>query len=312
MNKIKIVFMGTPEFSVNPLKELYKESKIEIGFVITGEDKKRSRNKTLPTPVKKEAINLGLETYEPKNVNSPESIKKIHDYNPDYIIVIAYGQMIKDELLNAYKDKIINIHSSLLPKYRGAAPMQWTILNKEKEAGVCSMLIEKSMDTGDILDCRKININSDTSIENLHDELSVISGELIVNTILNYENLYKNRKKQDESLASYSKKITKEMGHIDFNKESADIKAQIMAFSTWPSAYVILNDEKVKIHNIDIMKKYNNIENGVIIKADDEGIFVNCEDACIIIKKLQFPGKTSMDVKSYLLGNEIEVGLKLN
>ncbi len=306
----KIIFMGTPEFAVNPLIDLYDNPNIEIGFVITGQDKKRSRNKVLPTPVKQKAMKLGIETYEPKNVNSDESLQKIFDYNPDFLVVIAYGQFIGEKLLQKFEDRIINIHSSLLPKYRGAAPMQWTILNKDKEAGVCSMLIEKTMDTGDILDCRKINIDEYTDIQTLHDKLSEISGELIVNTILNYDELYKNRTKQDDSMSSYSKKITKEMGHIDFNQKAEDILAKIMAFSTWPSTFVVLNDEKVKIHKINIINKYNDTENGIIIDANENGIFVNCEDKCIVIKELQFPGKSRVDVKSYLLGNSIKIGNK--
>lgn len=304
----KIIFMGTPEFSVNPLVSLHENKEISVELVITGQDKKRSRNKILPTPVKSKAIELGINTYEPSNVNSEESINLINDINPDFIVVIAYGQLIKDELLSKYKDRIINIHSSILPKYRGAAPMQWTILNKDKQAGVCSMLIEKTMDTGDILDIAKIEIDEDTDIENLHDKLSEISGPLIVNTILDYDNLYKNRTKQDETRATYSKKIDKSMGHIDFNEEASDIKAKIMAFSNWPGTFSYYKNNKIKIHKITIIEKYTDNKIGQIIDANKDGIFVNCSDACIRIEEIQFEGKKRMDVKSFLLGNDIEKG----
>lgn len=302
----KIIFMGTPEFSVNPLVSLHENKEISVELVITGQDKKRSRNKILPTPVKSKAIELGIKTYEPSNVNSEESINLINDINPDFIVVIAYGQLIKDELLSKYKDRIINIHSSILPKYRGAAPMQWTILNKDKQAGVCSMLIEKTMDTGDILDIAKIEIDEDTDIESLHDKLSEISGPLIVNTILDYDNLYKNRTKQDETRATYSKKIDKSMGHIDFNEEASDIKAKIMAFSNWPGTFSYYKNNKIKIHKITIIEKYTDNKIGQIIDANKDGIFVNCSDACIRIEEIQFEGKKRMDVKSFLLGNDIE------
>lgn len=304
----KIIFMGTPEFSVNPLVSLHENKEISVELVITGQDKKRSRNEILPTPVKSKAIELGINTYEPSNVNSEESINLINDINPDFIVVIAYGQLIKDELLSKYKDRIINIHSSILPKYRGAAPMQWTILNKDKQAGVCSMLIEKTMDTGDILDIAKIEIDEDTDIENLHDKLSEISGPLIVNTILDYDNLYKNRTKQDETRATYSKKIDKSMGHIDFNEEASDIKAKIMAFSNWPGTFSYYKNNKIKIHKITIIEKYTDNKIGQIIDANKDGIFVNCSDACIRIEEIQFEGKKRMDVKSFLLGNDIEKG----
>lgn len=307
----RIIFMGTPEFAVEPLVQLNKSNNISVELVITGKDKRRSRNILQPTPVKSKAIEIGIDTYEPDNVNSKESIEKINKINPDFIVVIAYGQIIKDELLKTYKDRIINIHSSLLPKYRGPAPMQWTILNRDKVAGVTSMLIEKSMDTGDILDTRKIQIDEDTDIETLHDELTKISGELIVNTISNYEYLYNNRREQDETKASYSKKIDKEMGHLDFNEYAENIKAKILAFASWPQTYVLYKGKKLKIHKISTIERYNNYENGYIIKSDFNGIYVNCIDKCILIEEIQFEGKKRMNVKSYLLGNTIESGTLL-
>ncbi|MFM1581684.1 methionyl-tRNA formyltransferase [Helcococcus bovis] len=308
----KIIFMGTPEFSVNPLISLNNSDEINIELVITGEDKKRSRNKFESTPVKKKALELGLKVYTPLNVNSEESLSIIDEINPDFIVVIAYGQLIKKHLLEKYKNRIINIHSSLLPKYRGAAPMQWAILNKDKKTGVCSMLIEKTMDTGDVLDCDTVNIDEDTDISTLHDELSLRSGSLIVNTILNYDDKFVNRIEQDDDLASYSQKISKEMGHISFMENASDIKAKIMAFSVWPSTYVIYKDEKVKIHKIHIIDKYTNTEEGKIFEVSESGIFVNCKDKCIVIDEIQFPGKKRMDLKSFLLGNSIEIGESFN
>ncbi|MFM1534587.1 methionyl-tRNA formyltransferase [Helcococcus ovis] len=304
----KIIFMGTPEFSVNPLISLYNSSEISIELVITGEDKKRSRNKVESTPVKKKAEQLGLRVYTPNNVNSQESLSIIDEINPDFIVVIAYGQLIKKHLLERYKDRIINIHSSLLPKYRGAAPMQWAILNREKQTGVCSMLIEKTMDTGDILDFITVDLDENTDITKLHDNLSLKSGDLIVDTIINYDDKFSHRIQQDNQLASYSQKITKEMGHISFLEDAEDIKAKIMAFSVWPSAYVIYKNEKIKIHKIHIIDKYTDSEEGKIIDVSNSGIFVNCKNKCIVIDEIQFPGKKRMDIKSFLLGNSIEKG----
>ncbi len=304
----KIIFMGTPEFSVNPLISLYNSSEISIELVITGEDKKRSRNKVESTPVKKKAEQLGLRVYTPSNVNSQESLSIIDEINPDFIVVIAYGQLIKKHLLERYKDRIINIHSSLLPKYRGAAPMQWAILNREKQTGVCSMLIEKTMDTGDILDFITVDLDENTDITKLHDNLSLKSGDLIVDTIINYDDKFSHRIQQDNQLASYSQKITKEMGHISFLEDAEDIKAKIMAFSVWPSAYVIYKNEKIKIHKIHIIDKYTDSEEGKIIDVSNSGIFVNCKNKCIVIDEIQFPGKKRMDIKSFLLGNSIEKG----
>lgn len=306
---IKIIFIGTPEFSAKPLAALTKNENIDLSLVITGEDKVRSRNNVEATPVKRQALELGLDVYETNNLNSAESLKIINDINPDYIVVIAFGQIIGKKLLEKYDNRIINVHSSLLPKYRGAAPMQWAILNKDKKAGVCTMLIERKMDTGDILDCREIEINSDTNITQLHDTLSDLSSELIVDTVLNYEERFANRIKQDDSNASYSQKITKEMGHISFNEKAEDIKAKIMAFSEWPSTYLNYENKKMKIHKIDIIEKYTNNIPGEVFKVDNNGVFVNCDDKCIVIKEIQMPGKKRVDIKTFLNGNTIKEGV---
>lgn len=307
----RIVFMGTPEFSVLPLEKLFNDKNISVELVITGQDKKRSRNKLEPTPVKKKALELGIESYEPDNVNSKESLEKINKINPDFIVVIAYGQLIKRELLEGYRDRIINIHSSLLPKYRGAAPMQFSILNREKLTGVTAMLIEKGMDSGDILGVREFPMKEDTDIETLHDSLSKLGAELIVDVVNNYDKAYINRKIQDHDKATFSSKITKEMGHIDFNKPAEYILGQVLAFSSWPGTYVIYKDLNVKVHNVSIIERYNQDEKGKIVRVDDEAIYVNCSDKTILINEIQFPGKKRMKVRDYLKGNKIETGLVL-
>ena len=307
----KIVFMGTPEFAVNSLEALNEDPNISVELVITGKDKIRGRNKLLPTKVKEKALELGIKSYEPDNVNSEDSLELINCINPDFIVVVAYGQMIGDQLLENYKDRIINIHSSILPKYRGAAPMQWAILNKDSKTGVSTMLIEKSMDTGDVLDIAYMDLTPETSINEVHDQLSFLSRQLIVDTINNYDDLYAHRTKQDHSQATYSKKITKEMGHIKFDEKAEDIQAKIMAFSSWPSTYVVYKDEKVKIHKIDIIDKYTNDEIGKIFACDDQAIYVNCLDKCIAIKEIQFPGKRRMSIEDYLRGNSIDIGVHL-
>lgn len=308
----RIIFMGTPEFSTYPLEDLAKADGISVELVITGEDKIRSRNKVQACPVKMKAQELGLSIYQTEKINSDETFEVIESIKPDFIVVIAFGHIMGKRLLETYKDRIINIHSSLLPKFRGAAPMQWAILNKEKETGVCSMLIEKSMDTGDILSCAKMDLTEDTGIEEVHDTLAKLSGPLIVDTILNYEEKMENRIVQDDSLASYSGKIDKEMGHISFNEKAEDIKAKIMAFSVWPSTFVIYKGQNMKIHKINIIEKYTDTEEAKIIDVSKEGIFVNCLDKCIVIEEIQMPGKKRMTLESYLNGNNIEISEFLN
>jgi len=306
VSKKRIIFMGSPDFSVPALEKL--NEKFQIDLVISQPDKKRSRNRLLPTAVKKKALELGLETYEPEKINTEESLEIIDKINPDFIVVIAYGQIIGNHLLENYPDRIINIHGSLLPKYRGAAPMHYALLNGDEKTGVCSMLIEKSMDTGDVLDCRELLIEDDMDIEILHDRLAILAAETIVDTIENYDELYANRSPQDHEKAVYTKKLTKEMGHLDFSLSAQEINNRIRALSVWPRTYVYYGDDQVKIHKINIIDKYTEDREGRIIAVNDQGVFVNCKDKCIVIEELQFPNKRKMAVADYIKGNTIEIG----
>ena len=308
---IKIVFMGTPEFSVPSLEKLSKHENIEVSLVITQEDKKRGRNKLIPTPIKSKAIELGIECYEPEKVNSKESLDKIDEINPDFIVVIAYGQIIGSHLLEKYKNRIINIHSSLLPKYRGAAPMQEALLNDDAETGVCAMLIEKSMDTGDVLDCVRIKITDEITIEDIHDNLSLKASDLILNTIINYDEAFAKRITQNDDEATYTTKISKDMGHLDFEQPARKLDLKISAFKNWPSTFVYINDEQVKIHKISIINKYNDNKPGELFRVDETGIYVNAADKCVVIKEIQFPNKKRMTVSDYIKGNSIEIGTLL-
>ncbi len=306
MSKKRIIFMGSPEFSVPALESLNDNFQVEL--VISQPDKKRSRNRLLPTAVKKRAQELNLKTYEPKNVNDEESLELIDKINPDFIVVIAYGQIIGKHLLETYPDRIINIHGSLLPKYRGAAPMHYALLNGDEKTGVCSMLIEKTMDTGDVLACGELEIDDDMNIEILHDKLSILAAQTIVDTLNNYDSLYESRRKQDDEKAVYTKKLTKEMGHLDFSKTAKEINNKIRALGVWPRTYVYYGDDQVKIHKINIIDKYTEDKEGRIIDVNDQGVFVNCKDKCIVIEELQFPNKKRMEVCDYIKGNNIEIG----
>lgn len=170
------------------------------------------------------------------------------------------------------------------------------------------MLIEKSMDTGDVLDCRELLIEDDMDIEILHDRLAILAAETIVDTIENYDELYANRSPQDHEKAVYTKKLTKEMGHLDFSLSAQEINNRIRALSVWPRTYVYYGDDQVKIHKINIIDKYTEDREGRIIAVNDQGVFVNCKDKCIVIEELQFPNKRKMAVADYIKGNTIEIG----
>lgn len=308
---MNIVFMGTPEFAVPALEILYNEGH-SIELVITQKDKPKGRGKKVQyTPVKEKALSLGLEVYQPDNVNDVESISKLKDINPDIIVVIAFGQILKKDILNLPKYGCLNIHASLLPKYRGAAPINWAIIHGEKETGITIMKMDEGLDTGDMLLKESIPINEDDDYITIHDELSQLGGELIVKAINKIQDGTISQTPQDSCLSNYAPMIYKSTGKIDWNKTGEQIYNQVRGLKPWPSAYTIYNEETVKIHKVNIVDKFKDGEPGKVIKVTKEGIYVNALGSCVVIEELQFPGKKKLTVREYLAGNNIEVGVIL-
>lgn len=305
---MKVVFMGTPEFAVPTLESLDKNYNIDL--VITQIDKPKGRGKKLQfPPVKSKALDLGLEVYQPININDEESIKKIKDLNPDFIIVVAYGQILKREILDIPKYGCINIHASLLPKYRGAAPINWAIINGEIETGITIMEMEEGLDTGDMILKESIDINPEDDYVTVHDKLSILGSQLIIKAMDDIMEGKATKTPQDHSLSNYAPMIFRETGKIDWNKTYDEIFNLIRGLPL--DAYTIYNEEKVKIFKIKSMPKFKDSRTGEIIEVTKEGIFVNSKDKCVIIEEIQFPGKKRMKVKDYLLGNSIEEGIIL-
>lgn len=303
---MKIVFMGTPEFAVSSLNALY-DSGHTISLVITQKDKPKGRGKkVLPTPVKERALALGLEVYQPDSVNSKESIDRLKAINPDCIVVAAFGQILKEEVLNLSKYGCLNVHASLLPKYRGAAPINWAIINGEEKTGITIMKMDKGLDTGDILKMREIPIEEDDDSSTITEKLAQLGGELIVETLDELEKGNINPIPQDDQLATYAPMLSKEIGRIDWNDNGDNIKNLVRGLKPWPLAYTLYEGENVKIHKVRKVEKFSDKPNGTVVKVSDDGIFVNCKDSCIVIEELQFPGKKKLHVSEYLRGNQFK------
>lgn len=311
VTKLNLVFAGTPEFALPTLEALY-ENGHNISLVITQKDRPRGRGKKLkPTPVKKKALELGLEVYQPDSINSQESIEILKNIAPDCIVVIAFGQILKKEVLNLPKYNCINIHASLLPKYRGAAPINWAIINGETETGITIMKMDEGLDTGPILNMKSIPIEDTDDSISIHDKLSVLGGEMILETLRDLEKNTIKEIPQNDSLSTYAPILTKEMGKINWNDSGVKIVNLIRGLKPWPSAFTIYNGENLKIHEARRIPKFIEGDNGAIVKISDEGVFVNCKDESIVIEVLQFPGKRKMHVSDYLRGNEIDPQVKL-
>ncbi len=299
--------MGNPKFALQTLDILYKDENINLKLVVSGKDKRRSRNKFSPTPVKKYAEDNNIRVETPDSVNTEEFVTLLKELEIDYIVVVAFGQLIKDVLLDSYKDRIINLHPSLLPLYRGASPMQFTLLNGDKKTAATAMLIEKGMDSGDILIQREMDVDPSDDYFDLEDKLGKIGAEAIRDAILDYEEVYKNRTVQDDDKATYCTKIDKEMGKIDWNKTSREILDQIRALVAFPVAYFDYKGQNAKVHKASISDKKG--RPGEILAANKKDkIIIATGDSSIRIEMIQFPGKKAMDTTSFLLGNDIEVG----
>lgn len=310
-NKINICFMGSPKFSLETLDILNKNENINLSLVVSGKDKKRNRNKFKPTVVKQYALDNNIEVVTPDSVNTDEFINLLKEKNIDYIVVVAFGQLIKEKLLEEYKNKIINLHPSSLPKYRGSSPVQFSLLNGDKKTHASAMLIEKGMDSGDIINQKEVEINDEDDFTSLSEKLSKIGSEVIFESVLNYDDFMKNRIKQDNDKATFTKKITKEMGKIDFNQSKEEIINKIRAFVEFPKAYFSYKNENVKILKASPVE-IENPKISFVYKANkNDKIIIGCKNGGIKVEKIQFPGKKAMDTKSFLLGNDFEEGIYL-
>lgn len=307
-----IVFVGTPEFSKIILDGLLKEEDLTIDLVITGEDKRRSKNRLTPTPVKCLAQENGIEVLTPKDINYTDVIAQISSKKPDFVIVVAYGQYLKKAFRDQFTDRLINVHSSLLPKYRGAAPIQWAIVNGEHNTGVSIMLIDREMDAGDIINQKEVFITDSMHADELHDVLAEEGVKLLIETLKDYENFYRNRCKQENNKANYCPKITKEMGKINFNDNSNAIYNKLKGFTPWPGTFFIYENLPVKVHNMYTIHEYNDtIKNGTVVEVNDQGIKVKCADGFVVFTEIQFPNKKRMQVKDYLKGNSFPKNILL-
>lgn len=303
--------MGSPKFSLETLDILNKNENINLSLVVSGKDKKRNRNKFKPTVVKQYALDNNIEVVTPDSVNTDEFINLLKEKNIDYIVVVAFGQLIKEKLLEEYKNKIINLHPSSLPKYRGSSPVQFSLLNGDKKTHASAMLIEKGMDSGDILNQKEVEIKAEDDFTSLSEKLSKIGSEVILESVLNYDEFMKNRIKQDNDKATFTKKITKEMGKIDFNQSKEEIINKIRAFVEFPKAYFSYKNENVKILKASPVE-IENPKISFVYKANkNDKIIIGCKNGGIRIEKIQFPGKKAMDTKSFLLGNDFEEGIYL-
>jgi len=304
--------MGTPEFAVPTLKAL-NEKGHEIKLVVTQPDKPSGRGKKLKkSEVKEAAEQLGLPVFQPDKIKKPENIEVLKSYNPDVIVVVAYGQLLNKEILELPKYGCINVHASLLPKLRGAAPLNWAIINGETHTGVTTMKMDVGLDTGDMLLKAEVEIDEEMNVGNLHDILMHMGANLLIETLDRLERNDMVPEKQDDSLSCYAPMFNNENRKINWNLNAKNIHDLIRGLSPWPTAYFTMDDKTVKVYESKYTNEKTNYQPGYVIKADNDGIYVAASDGVVILKEIQMPGKNKMKIDAYLRGNKFPEHIVLN
>ena len=299
MKKINVVFMGTPIFAKIILEKLIKEYNVVL--VVSQPDKEKNKKGILlETPTKILAKENNIDVFQPLNIK--EEYKEILKYNPDIIITCAYGQIIPKKLLEYPKLGCINVHGSILPKLRGGAPIHWAIINGETETGITIMYMDEKMDAGDIISQRKISILPDDNLDSLYKKMAVLGSELLIDTLPDIINGKNKRIKQDEKLVTFGYNIKKEDEKIDFNKSAKDVVNLIRGLSTFPGAYCLLENKRMKIYNAKLLEENRNGKVGEIVDISSKGLVVNCKDYKILITDIKLEGKKRCLVKDFVNG----------
>jgi len=325
---MKIVFMGTPDFAKESLQAIY-EANYEIIGVVTNVDKLKGRGmKLVPSEVKVYALEKNLPIYQPQKVRKNEAfLEEIRKLNPDVIVVVAYGKILPKELLEIPKYGCINVHGSLLPKYRGAAPIQWAVLNGEAKTGITTMYMDVGMDTGDMIETKEVEIGEEETTGELWDRLAKVGAELLVETLQKIENGTAERIKQNEEEATYAPMLEKEMAKIDWEKQNAkDIHNLVRGLNPIMGAYSFWEEQKIKfwkvkvLENKDFISKFPNWNEtkleckqlGEVLEADSKlGLYINTKEGILSVLEIQSENAKKMDIFSFLRGKNIDVRNKI-
>ena len=323
---MRILFMGTPDFALESLKALY-EAKYDIIGVVTNVDKPKGRGmKMVASPVKEYAIEKKLQVYQPVKVrNNPEFLEEVKKLNPDLICVVAYGKILPQELLDIPKYGCVNVHGSLLPKYRGAAPIQWAVLNGDKKTGVTTMFMNAGMDTGDMILKEEVEIGEDETTGELWDRLKMIGANLLIKTVKEIENGTATRTKQPE-VGTMAPMLSKEMAKIDWeNKTAQEIKNLVRGLNPIMGAYTFLDGKKIKFWKVqtltenELLEKFQELEEykyhlnkmqaGTVLFSDEKkGLYIKANEGILQVLEIQGENSKRMAISDFLRGNKIDVG----
>lgn len=309
---MRIIFMGTPDFSVGTLEALV-EAGHEVVLAVTQPDKPKGRGKEMQfTPVKECALKYNIPVYQPRRIREQECVEELRAYNADVMVVVAFGQILPKEILEMTPYGCINVHASLLPKYRGAAPIQWAILDGETVTGVTTMQMNEGLDTGDMLLKAEIEIEEKETGGTLHDKLANIGAALCVETLKGLEAGTITPIPQGDSPTAYARMLDKQLGKIDWNKKAVEIERLIRGLSPWPSAYTNWNEKVMKIWDAKVDSGTTSFAPGTITKVEKDAFYVQTGEGSLKILELQIPGKKRMDAGAFMRGYQVKESEMLN
>jgi len=308
---MKVVFMGTPDFAVGTLEAII-EAGHEVLLVVTQPDKPKGRSGALQfTPVKECAVAHGIEVFQPTKIRLEENVEFLRKYDADIFVVAAFGQILPKSILDMPKHGCINVHASLLPKYRGAAPIQWAVINGDPVTGVTIQQMDIGVDTGDIIVTKELAISADETGGGLFDKLAVVGAEACLEAMEQIANGTATRTPQNHEEATHVSMISKEFGIIDWNKSAVEIERLIRGLNPWPSAYTKLDGKTFKIWKAEVVEANENAQPGTIVAVEKNALKVQTGEGVLSLLEVQIEGKKRMDAGSFLRGYTVEVGTKL-
>lgn len=311
---MKIIFMGTPDFAVGTLEALI-EAGHEVVLAVTQPDKPKGRGKEMQyTPVKECALKHDIPVFQPRRVREEECIEELRKYNADIMVVVAFGQILPKEILEMCTYGCVNVHASLLPKYRGSAPIQWAIIDGEEVTGVTTMQMDEGLDTGDMLLKTEVTIEPKETGGSLFDKLADAGAKLCVETLEALQNKTVTPIPQGETTTAYAKMLDKQLGNIDWNKTAVQIERLIRGLTPWPSAYTNWNEKVMKIWDAEVSAidiETEDAKAGTIVKVEKDAFYVQTGEGLLKVCELQIPGKKRMEAGAFLRGYQVKVGEKL-
>ncbi len=303
---MRVIFMGTPDFAVGTLEAII-EAGHEVVLAVTQPDKPKGRSASLQfPPVKECAIAHNIPVFQPVKIREQKNIDELKKYDPDIIIVVAFGQIVSKEILDMPRYGCVNVHASLLPKYRGAAPIQWAVINGDEMTGVTTQRMDVGVDTGDIIETAQLRIAEDETGGSLFDKLAMVGARLCVSTMEKIEKGEATYTPQKEEEATHTRKIEKELGNVDWSKPAKEIECLIRGLNPWPSAYTHLNGKNLKLWQAGVVDENSALKPGTIVKVTKNEILVQTGDGMLSLLEVQLEGKKRMPVDAFLRGYPLE------